>query len=321
VIYKYDLSEAVKQTKEIVDDQQWLESMRDLDTESAKDKMGIALEPIAQRLLNVSGEAMVDEIPEEVITWIFDSAVVLAASEGTISQEEAVQILSPKCEECVEWVQEERVVEVEVEKIVEKVVYEQVPVETIVERIVEVPVETIVYVNKTQYVDKIEYVPKIVEKEKIVYVDKPVEVEKIVYREKDCPETKQFTQGEIQTEASIEEDEQDIEEDEEEPVQDTTTRKSKSERSRSNEDEYTYNLYAEGAYYYTYHGYAVKTNDYQAFDSYNYDGIDYYYDNYDVDTTSYYNADYYNYYLAQGYSAPASDKKGLFETIKSWFSK
>ena len=85
VIYKYDLSEAVKQTKDIVDNQQWLESMSSLDPESAKEKMGVALEPIAQRLLNVSGEAMVDEIPEEVITWIFDSAVVLASSEGTIS--------------------------------------------------------------------------------------------------------------------------------------------------------------------------------------------------------------------------------------------
>ena len=202
VIYKYDLSEAVKQTKDIVDNQQWLESMSSLDTESAKEKMGVALEPIAQRLLNVSGEAMVDEIPEEVITWIFDSAVVLASSEGTISQEEAVQILSPKCEECPEWVQEEKIVEVEVEKIVEKIVYEQVPVETIVERIVEVPVETIVYVNKTEYVDVIEYVPKIVEKEKIVYVDKPVEVEKVVYIESECPDSKEFTQAEIQTEGA-----------------------------------------------------------------------------------------------------------------------
>ena len=283
VIYKYDLSEAVKQTKDIVDDQKWLESMSSLDSEAARDKMGVALEPIAQRLLNVSGEAMVNEIPEEVITWIFDSAVVLASSEGTISQEEAVQILSPKCEECPEWVQEEKIVEVEVEKIVEKIVYEQVPVETIVERIVEVPVENIVYVNKTEFVDVIEYVPKIVEKEKIVYVDKPVEVEKIVYREKECPESKEFTQAGIQTEAAVE----GSVESEQQPVE--TGRKSKSDRSRANEDQYTYNLYAEGAYYYTYHGYAIKNNDYAAFDTYNHDSFDYYYDNYEMDTTNYYN--------------------------------
>ena len=102
VIYKYNLSDAVKQTKEIVDDQKWLETMKDLDEESAREKMAVAMEPIANKLLNVTGEEMVEQIPEEVITWIFDSAVVFAASEGTISQDEAVEFLNPKCEECVE---------------------------------------------------------------------------------------------------------------------------------------------------------------------------------------------------------------------------
>ena len=181
VIYKYNLSAAIKQTKEIVDDQKWLETMKDLDEQQARDKMAVALEPIAQQLLNKTGDVMVEQIPEEVITWIFDSAVVFAASEGTISQDDAVEFLNPKCEECVEYVQEERIVEVPVEKIVEKIVYKQIPVETIVEKIVRVPVEQIVYVNKTEYVDKIIYMNRTVEKEVIVYVDKPVEVEKLVY--------------------------------------------------------------------------------------------------------------------------------------------
>jgi hypothetical protein len=114
---------------------------------------------------------MVDQIPEEVITWIFDSAVVFAVSEGTISQDLAVEYLNPKCEECVETIYQEKIVEVPVDKIVEKIVYKRIPVETIVEKIVEVPVEQIVYVNKTEYVDKIVYVPQTVEKEVIVYVD------------------------------------------------------------------------------------------------------------------------------------------------------
>lgn len=197
VIYKYDLSDAVKQTKAIVDNQNWLEDMLSLSPEKSREKLGVALDPIAMKLLNSTGDQMVQEIPEEVVTWIFDSAVVLAASEGTISQDEAVEFLNPKCEECVDTIYEEKIVEVPVEKVVEKVVYQKVPVETIVERVVEVPVEKIVYVNKTEYVDKISYVPKIVEKEVLKYVEKPVEVEKVVYKERECPSQKEFTQASI----------------------------------------------------------------------------------------------------------------------------
>jgi hypothetical protein len=55
-IYKYDLSEAVKETKNIVDNQSWLETMKDLDPEGARAMMGEAMGPIANKLLNVSGE-------------------------------------------------------------------------------------------------------------------------------------------------------------------------------------------------------------------------------------------------------------------------
>ena len=51
VIYKYDLSDAVKQTKDIVDDQNWIETMKSLNTTEATAKMAVALDPIARQLL------------------------------------------------------------------------------------------------------------------------------------------------------------------------------------------------------------------------------------------------------------------------------
>ena len=86
-------------------------------------------------------------------------------------------------------------------------------------------------------------------------------------------------------------------------------------------DDYTYSLYAEGAYYYTYHGYAKETNDYSGFDAYYYDSFDYYYDNYEMDTGNYYNPEYYSYYLSNYTPSTTTKKKGLFATIKSWFKK
>lgn len=108
-------------------------------------------------------------MPQEVLDWVVDSAVVFSVQQGTITQEEGHEILAPVCPKC-----EEKVVYKEVEKIV------------YVDR--EVPVEKIVYVDREVPVEKIVYVDR--EVEKIVYVDKPyeVEVEKIVYKDTECSE-------------------------------------------------------------------------------------------------------------------------------------
>ena len=69
------------------------------------------------QLLNISGQQFVEELPEEMVEWIFDSAVVLAVQDGTIEQEQAMEFLNPKCPDCPAILQEV-IKEVPVEKIV-----------------------------------------------------------------------------------------------------------------------------------------------------------------------------------------------------------
>ena len=78
VIYKYDLSDAVKETKEIVDSGDWIVEIRQADGERTKEILGETLTPIARDLLNVTGAELVESMPEEILSWFVDSAVVFA---------------------------------------------------------------------------------------------------------------------------------------------------------------------------------------------------------------------------------------------------
>ena len=41
---------------------------------------------------------MVRDIPEQILTWMVDSAVVIAVNEGAISEEEAKEYMGCKCQ-------------------------------------------------------------------------------------------------------------------------------------------------------------------------------------------------------------------------------
>ena len=43
------------------------------------------MNPIANSLLNITGKELVELMPEEVLSWFVDSAVVFAMQQGTIS--------------------------------------------------------------------------------------------------------------------------------------------------------------------------------------------------------------------------------------------
>ena len=129
-----------------------------------------------------------------------------------------------------------------------------------------------------------------------------------------------MTQAESQAKTSNSEPEPEIEE---------PSRQSKSDRSKDNVDDYTYSLYDEGAYYYTYYGYAASTNDYTAFDSYNMENFNYYYDNVAQDNSYYYDSYYYYYYMSSDDASYINNElsedeeeeanKGVFQKIKGWF--
>jgi hypothetical protein len=55
VIYKYDLSEAVKETKEIVDNSNWIVEITQADDQKSMEILAETLTPIARDLLNVTG--------------------------------------------------------------------------------------------------------------------------------------------------------------------------------------------------------------------------------------------------------------------------
>jgi hypothetical protein len=79
-IYKNGLSQAVKESKGIVDDQDWSQIIRDLEPDEAPHQnLAMVLDPIAMEFLNVSGAELVKQLPDELLGWLFDSAVVLAA--------------------------------------------------------------------------------------------------------------------------------------------------------------------------------------------------------------------------------------------------
>ena len=88
VIYKYDLSDAVKETKEIVDNDDWIISIRQADGDRSLEILAETMTPIARDLLNVTGAELVNSMPPEILAWFVDSAVVFAVQQGTITQEE-----------------------------------------------------------------------------------------------------------------------------------------------------------------------------------------------------------------------------------------
>jgi hypothetical protein len=66
---------------------------------------------------------LVDLMPDEVLSWFIDSAVVFAVQQGTISQDEGLEMLEP-CPECEpEIIYQEVIKEVPVEVIVERIIY------------------------------------------------------------------------------------------------------------------------------------------------------------------------------------------------------
>jgi hypothetical protein len=78
VIYKYNLSEAVKETKAIVDDSQWIIDIREASYNDSMAILGETMIPIARDLLNITGDELVEKLPDEILNWIIDSAVVFA---------------------------------------------------------------------------------------------------------------------------------------------------------------------------------------------------------------------------------------------------
>ena len=187
---------------------------------------------------------------------------------------------------------------------------EYVPVETIVEKIVEKPVEVIKIVNKTVEVEKITYVDRPVEVEKTIYIDNPITVEKIVYKEPDCGLKQAFG---VEVEGTTSSHQKSPEEPEE------VVRTSKSIRNKQNTDDFTHSLYDDSAWDIDY-DYAFANHDYTQFDTYLYDDINYYYDNYhNDDFVKYYNENYY-YYAKKSEPAKKKEKATyILDVFWSWF--
>jgi hypothetical protein len=141
----------------------------------------VALQPIAQQFLNVTGAELVAGLPQEMLDWLLDTSVVIAARQGSITSEEALEYLKPicKCEPIVEKVIKPQ----PYERIVYNVSYVKVPVKVVVEKIVEKPYDVIEYRNRTVVTsERIVFEERPIEVYKDVYVDRPVEVEKLVYK-------------------------------------------------------------------------------------------------------------------------------------------
>ena len=275
---RYDLTDVVTETFETVQNENWLIAIKQANQEQAEAMLAQTLEPISQKLLGEDGYALVDSVPDEVLSWFVDSSLQLGVNTGTLTPEQG-----QKCPTCPEPKVNitEIYKQVEIERIVERIVYIEEPFETIVEKIVEVPFETIVENVITIEVPKMVYVDQEVEVEKIVFNEVIVEVEKIILVEPNCtvPEPEPIPEPEPEV---VEEEEVD-----------DGKRKSKSDRNKDNVDTYTYTLYTPPYDYWVYDDHPVYY-DYNDYINTYKDYFDYYYNTY-KDTTDYY-ADY-NWYI------------------------
>jgi hypothetical protein len=86
VVYKFNLSAAVKETIELVNNQNWIIEICQADGKAYKDILAKALEPIASGLLGISGRKMVNNLPDVVLDWFVNTAVVFAINQGTVSE-------------------------------------------------------------------------------------------------------------------------------------------------------------------------------------------------------------------------------------------
>ena len=117
VLTKYDLSDAVAETRQTASDPGWLKAVRDAEEPQAKAMLGETLDPISQQLLGADGSELVEKMPKEVVSWFIDSAVLAGVNEGTIESKCTSRCPEPEVRE-VEVIQE-----VPVEKVVERIIY------------------------------------------------------------------------------------------------------------------------------------------------------------------------------------------------------
>jgi hypothetical protein len=97
VSYKYNLSDAVKDTVEIMDNLDWIIEISEADGKAYRDILAKTLQPIASSLHNQSGDALIDFLPEMVLDWFVDTTVVYAVTQGTISKDDALEFIEETC--------------------------------------------------------------------------------------------------------------------------------------------------------------------------------------------------------------------------------
>ena len=235
-IDRYGLTDAVQSTTSAVTNEDWLIAIKQATPEQAEAMLAQTLEPISQQLLGQDGYALTESLPDEALSWFVDSTLQYGVNTGTLTPEQG-----QKCPTCPD--PKINITEIykpiEVEKIVEKIVYVEQPFETIVDKVIEVPFKTIKENVIQVEVPKIVYVEEEVEVEKIVYNEVIVEVEKIVYLEPNCS-------------APVPEPTIEPEEEPESEPEDENKRKSKSDRNKENVDTYTYTLYTPAYDYMSY---------------------------------------------------------------------
>lgn len=67
VIYKYNLSSAIKDTRDLITSDNWKTALDNADEEQFKGLLGATLDPISSQLFKVSGQELVDMMPQELL--------------------------------------------------------------------------------------------------------------------------------------------------------------------------------------------------------------------------------------------------------------
>ena len=113
IIYKYNLTESVKKTQEIVVDFDWIHALKTSKNETqVRQQVAKAIDPLSKHMMNAPGPALVNTMPDEVVNWIAETAIVWAQHEGIRDNETEWFFQEP--EECPEPEVIETVVEVPV---------------------------------------------------------------------------------------------------------------------------------------------------------------------------------------------------------------
>ncbi len=79
IIYKYNLTEAVKETKETVVESTWIHNLKSSKSEDeVRGHVAQAINPLSMKMMNAPGQALVKTMPDEVVNWIAETAILWA---------------------------------------------------------------------------------------------------------------------------------------------------------------------------------------------------------------------------------------------------